>query len=61
MFHYSPEIKDRTSKKICNKIKELLEDDCENVTDDILEEITDDDLITNYLCNCDFSDSEDEE
>jgi hypothetical protein len=60
-IRYYLSLKDRTSKKICNKIKELLEEDCDELTDDILEEMSDDDLLNNYLCNCDFSDSEDEE
>lgn len=60
-IRYYLSLKDRTSKKICNKIKELLEEDCDELTDDILEKISDDDLLNNYLCNCDFSDSEDEE
>ena len=60
-IRYYLSLKDRISKKICNKIKELLEEDCDELTDDILEEMSDDDLLNNYLCNCDFSATVDEE
>lgn len=56
-IRYNLSLKDRTSKKICNKIKEQMIVDYKKLTDDILEKITDEDLLEYLLC-CNFKETE---